>query len=89
MGHPLLLGITEFLKDGAQCVCDIADHVQPEISNVSSHLSVLERAGIVSDHRAGLKIMCSLIMPCIMDFTTCVEVAMIQKSERRCSATTI
>ncbi len=27
MGHPLRLGVIEFLRDGEKCVCDIVDHL--------------------------------------------------------------
>ncbi|MDA8407280.1 MAG: ArsR family transcriptional regulator, partial [Deltaproteobacteria bacterium] len=34
MGHPIRLGIIEFLQDDEKCVCEIVDHVGTEISNV-------------------------------------------------------
>ena len=71
MGHPIRLGVIEFLQDGEKCVCEIVEHVGTEISNVSKHLSVLKKAGIVSDRRDGLKIMYSLAMPCALDFGRC------------------
>ena len=39
IAHPLRIAILDFLKDGEQCVCDIAEHVGSERSNVSRHLS--------------------------------------------------
>jgi DNA-binding transcriptional ArsR family regulator len=81
MGHPIRLGVIEFLQDGEKCVCEIVDHVGTEISNVSKHLSVLKRSGIVSDRRDGLKIMYSLAMPCALDFGKCVESTVIKRLE--------
>ena len=46
MGHPLRLGIIEFLQPGEMCVCDIVTHVGTEISNVSKHLSILKKTGV-------------------------------------------
>ncbi len=43
MGHPIRLGVIEFLQDGEKCVCEIVDHVGTEISNVSKHLSGTEK----------------------------------------------
>ena len=57
-GHPIRLAIIDFLKGGEQCVCDIADHVDAKRSNVSRHLGVLLKTGIIdqrSDLRMGLK----------------------------------
>lgn len=73
MGHPLRLGVIEFLQQGEMCVCDIVEHVGTGMSNVSKHLSVLKKAGIIADRRDGLKIMYRLTMPCAVDFAKCVE----------------
>lgn len=81
MGHPLRLGIVEFLQQGEVCVCDIVARVGTEISNVSKHLSLLKRAGLVADRRDGLKIMYRLTMPCAVDFARCVEGVVIKRLE--------
>ncbi|MCL5123077.1 MAG: metalloregulator ArsR/SmtB family transcription factor [Deltaproteobacteria bacterium] len=81
MGHPLRLGVIEFLQSGEKCVCEIVEHVGTEISNVSKHLSVLKKSGIVTDRRDGLKIMYSLTMPCAVDFARCVENVVIRRLE--------
>jgi DNA-binding transcriptional ArsR family regulator len=81
MGHPLRLGIIEFLRDGEKCVCEIVEHVGTEISNVSKHLSVLKKAGILNDRRDGLRMMYSLTMPCALDFARCVEGVVIRRLE--------
>ena len=72
-GHPIRLAIIDFLRDGERCVCDIADHVEAKRSNVSRHLAVLLKAGIVQHRKDGLKIMYSLKTPCVLSFITCVE----------------
>jgi DNA-binding transcriptional ArsR family regulator len=81
MGHPLRLGVIEFLHSGEKCVCEIVEHVGTEISNVSKHLSILKKAGIVTDRRDGLKMMYSLTMPCALDFVHCVEGVVIKRLE--------
>jgi len=86
MGHPLRLGVLEFLRDGEKCVCEIVEHTGTGMSNVSKHLSVLKKAGIVNDRRDGLKIMYSLTMPCALDFSHCVEGIVIRRLEGQHSA---
>jgi len=83
MGHPLRLGAIEFLRDGEKCVCDIMDHLGTGMSNISKHLSVLKKAGIVLDRRDGMKIMYSLTMPCALDFVRCVEGVVIRRLENQ------
>ncbi|MBT3201032.1 MAG: winged helix-turn-helix transcriptional regulator [Phycisphaerales bacterium] len=72
-GHPIRLAIIDFLGDGEQCVCDIADHVDAQRSNVSRHLGVLLNAGVVKQRKDGLKMIYSLSTPCILNFMKCVE----------------
>jgi len=72
-GHPIRLAIIDFLEDGEQCVCDIADRVDGQRSNVSRHLGVLLKAGVVDQRKDGLKMMYSLKTPCILNFMKCVE----------------
>ena len=72
IAHPFRIAILDFLKDGEQCVCDIADHVGSERSNVSRHLSVMLNAGVLGYRKEGLKVIYKLKTPCILDFFSCV-----------------
>lgn len=72
MAHPLRLEIIDFLKDGEQCVCDIAAHIGAERSNVSRHLSLMVSAGVLEHRKLGLKVIYKLKCPCILDFFTCI-----------------
>jgi len=73
IGHPLRLAIIDFLKDGEQCVCDIAEHVGAERSNVSRHLSVMVAAGVLEHRKNGLKVIYWLKCLCILDFFICIS----------------
>ena len=46
VAHPLRIAILDFLKNGQQCVCDIAKHIGSERSNVSRHLSVMVKDAV-------------------------------------------
>lgn len=72
IAHPLRIAVIEYLKDGEQCVCDIAAFVGSERSNVSRHLSVMVNAGVLSYRKEGLKVFYKLKTPCIIGFFTCV-----------------
>jgi len=73
IAHPLRIAVVNFLKDGEQCVCDIAEHVGSERSNVSRHLSVMSNAGLLGYRKEGLKVIYKLKTPCILDFFSCVS----------------
>ncbi len=74
MAHPIRLAILDRLKGGREvCVCDIADAVRAERSNVSRHLAILVRAGILMDRKEGLWVYYRLRCPCVLEFLGCVE----------------
>jgi len=79
--HPIRLAIVDFLVDGEQCVCDITDHVAAQRSNVSRHLSVMLKAGIVESRKDGLRMIYSLKTPCIAKLLGCVEDALKERME--------
>lgn len=83
LGNPVRLGIVELLEGGELCVCDIVDYVGTDMSNVSKHLSILKRQGIVADRREGLKIFYSLTMPCVLGFFRCIEGVLLSRFEEQ------
>ncbi len=81
ISHPLRLAIVDFLKDGEQCVCDIAEHVGAERSNVSRHLSVMVAAGVLEHRKQGLKVIYWLKCTCILDFFSCISRVLRQQAK--------
>lgn len=73
MSHPTRLFIVEKLKDGKQCVQDLTEMIQSDISTVSRHLTQLKKAGIVYDERIKNNVYYSLRIPCISNFYACVN----------------
>ena len=76
VAHPIRLAIVEFLADGEQCVCDISKHLKAQRSNVSRHLAILLKSGILENRKEGLKVIYSLKMPCMVKFLNCIENAL-------------
>jgi ArsR family transcriptional regulator len=81
IAHPLRIAIIDFLKDGEQCVCDIAKFVSSERSNVSRHLSVMVKAGLLDWRKEGLKVIYKLKFACIIDFFSCVTRVLKQQAK--------
>ena len=81
IAHPLRIAVVDFLKDGRQCVCDIAGHVGSERSNVSRHLSVMVNAGVLGYRKEGLKVIYKLKTPCILDFFSCITTCLKQHAK--------
>lgn len=81
IAHPLRIAVVNFLKDGGQCVCDIAEHIGSERSNVSRHLSVMVNAGLLEYRKEGLKVIYRLKCPCIVDFFSCITGVLKQQAK--------
>lgn len=50
------LSILELLRDGERCVCEIFPAINQEQSNVSRHLNMMQKAGILARRKDGLRI---------------------------------
>lgn len=81
IGHPIRLEIIDFLKNGERCVCDIAEQIGAERSNVSRHLSVMVAAGVLEHRKDGLKVIYKLKCPCILDFFSCISGVLKQRAK--------
>jgi ArsR family transcriptional regulator len=57
VGQATRLRILEVLADGERCVCDIQVAIGQQQSNVSKHLAILRRSGILTAHREGGRIL--------------------------------
>ena len=66
LGQPTRLRIIEYLRRGERCVCEIFPAIGGEQSNISRHLGVLKRAGILSDRREGVSIYYRIKDPSVM-----------------------
>ncbi len=53
VGQATRLRILEVLAEGDRCVCDIQAAVREQQSNISKHLAILRRSGILTAHREG------------------------------------
>jgi DNA-binding transcriptional ArsR family regulator len=72
MADPTRLKILHCIHSGEKCVSDILEVVGGSQANVSKHLSVLKRAGLVDCRRAGLNVYYRIIDEGV--FTICRNV---------------
>ncbi len=73
IGHPIRMAIIDFLKDGEKCVCEISERLSSQRSNISRHLSVLQKAGLISGRKDGLWMRYSLSHPELDCLISCVD----------------
>ena len=73
MAHPSRLLIIEALAEGEKCVCELQVLVGSDLSTVSKHLSLMEKAGLLANRKEGLYVYYRLRVPCILRFIDCVD----------------
>lgn len=83
IAHPIRLAIIKYLAQEEKCVCEIVEYVGTSQSNISKHLGLMKRTGILSDRKDGLSVYYKLNMPCALGFFDCIhDIIETQVSER-------
>lgn len=53
IAHPLRIEILESLEEGVKCVSDLGDFLETSQPNISQHLGILRRAGLIDYYMDG------------------------------------
>jgi DNA-binding transcriptional ArsR family regulator len=56
IAHPNRIKILEYLQKGVYCNCELAPAIGLEQSNLSRHLKILTKAGVLISWKEGLKV---------------------------------
>jgi ArsR family transcriptional regulator len=67
LGHPARIRVLELLSEREHAVAEMLPEVGVEAANLSQHLAVLRRAGLVTTRRAGSSVVYSLTSPEVAD----------------------
>lgn len=81
LAHPSRIKILEFLKNGERCVCEFTENFDLEQSNVSQHLAILKRQGLINSRKDGLKVMYSVTRPEILEVLDIVGKIIVMQAE--------
>jgi DNA-binding transcriptional ArsR family regulator len=61
------LKILEFLRKGEKCICEIVPAIDGEQSNISRHISVMQKSHLVTTRKDGVRLMIKIKDPKIYD----------------------
>ena len=86
MAHPTRLFIVDELAKGERCVCELNEHIDADHSTISKHLSILKKAGVLTDRKQGLNVYYKLEVPCIMNFIGCVASVIEARAKKQLDA---
>ena len=67
LAHPLRERMLWMLSEGKLCGCEFAPELGVDPSIVSRYLAVLERAGLITSRRAGVRVMWQLADPRLLE----------------------
>ena len=57
LAQPTRLNILECLREGEKCICEITPAIQGEQSNISRHISLMQKSHLVATRKDGVKVM--------------------------------
>lgn len=77
------LSILELLRDGERCVCEIFPAIRQEQSNVSRHLNMMQKAGILTRRKDGLRIFYAVKHPEVLAIIDLAAAIMKSEAGRR------
>ncbi len=67
LGEPMRIRILDRLRDGERTVGELADELETTQQNVSKHIGLLQRAGIVARRRDGVRTPYAIVDPTVLD----------------------
>jgi DNA-binding transcriptional ArsR family regulator len=87
LGNPVRVLIVHALQKGALCVSDLNKLTRINQSNMTRHLQVLKKAGIINDERDGTHVFYSLQATCALKACDLAAEAVQQETRRRVELT--
>ena len=67
LAQPTRLKILELLRNGEKCICEIIPAINGEQSNISRHISLMQKSHLVTTRKDGVKVMVKVRDPRIYD----------------------
>jgi ArsR family transcriptional regulator len=67
MAQPTRLRILECLRNGEKCICEIVPAIDGEQSNISRHISLMQKTHLVSTRKEGVRVMVRVRDPKIFE----------------------
>jgi ArsR family transcriptional regulator len=67
LAQPTRLKILEMLRNGERCICEIVPAINGEQSNISRHISTMQKSHLISTRKDGVKVMVKVRDPRIFE----------------------
>ena len=73
LSHPARIKILHSLEQGERCVCDLLEEIDIEQSNLSQHLGMMKKQGIIDSRKEGQKVNYRIVYQSVMDVVCAAE----------------
>jgi DNA-binding transcriptional ArsR family regulator len=67
LAQPTRLKILELLRDGERCICEIVPAINGEQSNISRHISTMQKSHLITTRKDGVKVMVKVRDPRVFE----------------------
>jgi ArsR family transcriptional regulator len=67
LAQPTRLKILELLRNGEKCICEIVPALNGEQSNISRHISLMQKSHLVTTRKDGVRVMVKVKDPKIFE----------------------
>ncbi len=67
LAQPTRLKILELLREGERCICEIVPAINGEQSNISRHISLMQKSHLITTRKDGVKVMVKVKGPEIFE----------------------
>jgi len=67
LAQPTRLKILEMLRNGERCICEIVPAINGEQSNISRHISVMQKSHLITTRKDGVKVMVKVRDPRVFE----------------------
>ena len=67
LAQPTRLKILEMLRHGERCICEIVPAINGEQSNISRHISTMQKSHLITTRKDGVKVMVKVRDPRIFE----------------------
>lgn len=79
LAHPTRVRILKLLRDNERCVCEFTEDLGVEQSNMSQHLAILRKQGLVKFRKDGIKVIYKVNYPQLFEILDQVEEILISQ----------
>ena len=67
LAQPTRLKILELLRNGERCICEIVPAINGEQSNISRHISLMQKSNLGTTRKDGVKVMVKVSDPRVFE----------------------